>query len=311
LPVDITMSRRKKLQILLPLVIILFVGAYAWHRHTAAKVDKMGAIDSREAREVSGITASVLNKDVFYVHNDSGDTSRFFAITPYGKLLSTITYNWGANSYIYQHDCEDIATGPGPVKGKSYVYIGDIGDNAYVRPYITIYRVPEQISFATEKEVHAPCSPLHLKYPDGPKDAETLMIDPIDRLLYIVTKRRDSVTVYTAPLTYKRNDTVMLTKRCMLFFAGIKPFKWITAGDIAKDGQQVVLKSYQKVYYWRRKNNEPLWQTLQRQPREPYYLQEKLGEAIGFTPDGSGYYTTSEGVYATLYYYRSPGYLGL
>ena len=31
--------------------------------------------------------------------------------------------------------------------------------------------------------------PIHFKYPDGPRDAETLMIDPVEKLIYIVSKR--------------------------------------------------------------------------------------------------------------------------
>ena len=36
------------------------------------------------------------------------------------------------------------------------------------------------------------------------------------------------------------------------------------------------------------------------------YKPEKQGEAIGFTLDGKGYYTTSEGVFAPIYYYNIP-----
>jgi hypothetical protein len=97
-----------------------------------------------------------------------------------------------------------------------------------------------------------------------------------------------------------------MTRRGKLFFKGFKPFKWITAGDISKDGTQVLLKSYEKVYYWKRNGKEPIWQTMGGKPEEPNYQQEKQGEAIGFTADGKGYYTTSEGVYAPIYYYKTP-----
>jgi hypothetical protein len=46
-------------------------------------------------------------------------------------------------------DCEDIAVGPGPVKGKSYVYDGDIGDNDSKRKYITVYRIEEKKAWAS------------------------------------------------------------------------------------------------------------------------------------------------------------------
>jgi hypothetical protein len=297
------MSRRKKLNIIIPIVILMFLVAYAEHKHEQGEYEIVGKLPNKEMDEISGIAASSINKDIYYIHNDSGDTSRFFAIKPDGELKSTIYFKGDPDKPQGVEDFEDIAVGPGPVRGKSYVYAGDIGDNDSKRKMIAIFRMEESSKWATDSIAHARPVPLHLIYPDGPKDAETLMIDPIGKLIYIISKRHDTVGVYTTPLNYRPNDTVMLTKHCSLFFAGLKPFKWITAGDISKDGQQILVKSYIKVYYWRRKNNEPIWQTLQRIPEELPYKMERQGEAIGFTPNGKGYYTTSEGVYQPIYYY--------
>jgi hypothetical protein len=302
------MSRSKKIKIILPIVIILFLGAFAEHRYTQHKLDITGRLQNKQMDEISGISASGIHNGIYYVHNDSGDTSRFFAITPQGNIKSVIYYKGDPKEPLGARDVEDIAVGIGPVKGKSYVYMGDIGDNGAMRPYITIYRLEERKSWiGKDSIVNAHAVPLHLKYPDGPRDAETLMVDPIEKLIYIVSKRTDSVTVYTTPLNFKANDTLTLTKRCKLFFNGFKPFKWITAGDISKDGQQILLKDYVKVYYWKRNDNEPIWKTIQRRPVELPYQAEKQGEAIGFTPDGKGYYTTSEGVFAPIYYYSIKG----
>ncbi len=301
------MPRLKKRNILIVIIVVLFGASYARHRYEAKEITISGQLRDKEMDEISGIAASGVFKDIYYIHNDSGDTSRFFAITPDGTLKTTIYYKGDPTVKQAVVDCEDIAVGPGPVNGKSYVYMGDIGDNDAVRKYITIYRMEEQPSWAKDSLTHTTAVPLHLKYPDGPKDAETLMIDPVEKLIYIVSKRKDTVKIYTTPLSYKANDTLLLTKRGKLFFEGIKPFKWVTAGDISKDGQQILLKNYQKVYYWQRANNEPIWQTMQRKPRELPYQVEKQGEAIGFTPNGKGYYTTSEGVFSPIYYYKIPG----
>ncbi|MDP9048064.1 MAG: hypothetical protein M3N14_07995, partial [Bacteroidota bacterium] len=277
------MSRRKKISLLLPIVIAIFFGAYGWHRHEQQQSNIVGRLERREMNEISGIAASGINPDIYYVHNDSDDTSRFFAILPSGKVKSTIYFKGDQNERYGVHDCEDIAVGPGPVKGKSYVYLGDIGDNNAVRKNITVYRMEEKKAWANDSLSAADAAPIHLKYPDGPKDAETLMVDPVENLMYIVSKRQDSVTVYTSPLNFKPNSTVILTKRCRIFFKGLKLFKWITAGDISKDGRQVLMKSYTKVYYWKRDGNEPIWKTLQKPPQILPYQQEKQGEAIGFT----------------------------
>ncbi|GAB2976040.1 hypothetical protein GCM10027049_08460 [Mucilaginibacter puniceus] len=295
-------SRIRKRNILLIVVLVLFVGSYVRHKYLVRQITISGRLSDRALSETSGIAASAQFKDMFYVHNDSGDESRFFMISPDGKLHHVLKYD-GNNSH---DDCEDIAVGPGPIKGKSYVYVGDIGDNGTNRDAISIYRFEEKKSWLKDSIVNLTAQKLYLQYPDGPKDAETLMIDPVDKLFYIVTKRGDTVNVYTSPIMHKPNDTLTLTYRGKLFFEGTKPFKWITAGDISKDGDRVLIKSYDKVYYWKRKGKEHLWQTLQKKPETLTYQAEKMGEAIGFTANGRNYYTVSEGVYAPIYYYTTP-----
>ena len=260
-------NRIRKRNIVLIIVIVIFCGSYARHKYLAHEIVITGRLQDRSMDESSGIAASELFKDMYYVHNDSGDTSRFFMISPDGKLHHTIYYK---SANIEDLDCEDIAVGPGPVKQKSYVYIANIGDNGHERPNVAIYRFEEQPSWQKDSVVHANPAKLFLKYPDGPRDAETLMIDPLEKLLCIVSKRGDTVNLYTTPLIYKDNDTVTLTLHCKLFFEGAKPFKWITAGDISRDGKQILLKNYQNVYYWKRHPDEHIWQTMQKRPK--FYL---------------------------------------
>ncbi len=295
-------SRIRKRNILLIVVLVLFGGSYARHKYLVGQITVSGRLSDRAMSETSGIAASGLLTDMFYVHNDSGDESRFFMISPDGKLHHTIKYN-GNNA---NDDCEDIAVGPGPAKGKSYVYVADIGDNGAERKAITIYRFEEKKSWQKDSVITLTSQKLHLQYPDGPKDAETLMIDPVDKLFYIITKRKDTVRIYTSPLKHKTNDTLTLTFRGKLFFEGTKPFKWITGGDISKDGDKILLKSYEKVYYWKRNGKEHLWQTLLKNPETLTYQVEKMGEAIGFAADGKSYYTVSEGVFSPIYLYKTP-----
>ncbi|HTI58301.1 hypothetical protein [Mucilaginibacter sp.] len=300
------MSSTKKIKILVPLIIVLFFVAYAEHRHNNKQLDTTGRLRDKAMDETSGIAASGVRENIYYVHNDSGDTSRLFAITPEGFIKNTIYFKGDTKEPLGVRDCEDIAVSSGPAKGKSYIYLGDIGDNDNSRKSLTVYRIEEKKGWDKDSLVKADAVPVNYRYPDGAKDAEAMMIDPIEKLIYIVSKRADSVTVYTAPLNFKPNDTVTLEKRCKLHFEGFRPFKWITAGDISRDGQQVLLKSYEKVYYWKREASEPIWKTMLRKPAELPYKPEKQGEAIGFTPDGKGYYTTSEGVFAPIYYYKVP-----
>jgi len=254
--------------------------------------------------ETSGIVASAANPGYLYVHNDSGDSSRFFAITPDGQLKGIYYFN-GETPPLGVKDCEDITLGSGPDSNASYIYLGDIGDNFSHRKYITIYRIKEPVLPPSASSTHIDADPLCLQYPDGPRDAETLMADPIDKLLYIVSKREDSVHIYSTPLYFKAHDTVTLTKDASVYFGSGKG-KWITAGNISPKGDQVLVKSYRKVFYWRRSPGEHVWQTMQRRPMILPYLIERQGEAICFTFDGKGYYTISEGSHPQLFYYKVP-----
>ncbi len=281
----------------------MLIAAYA-QKIAKDKAIVAGYLQGKELNETSGISSSIAHDGIYYVHNDSGDTSRFFAINPQGKLKATYYFKGDPKEPLGTRDCEDISVSIGPEKGKSYIYLGDIGDNKAVRKYLAIYRFEEPSAIGPDTVRHLEASPLYIKYPDGPKDAETLMVDPIEQLIYIVSKRKNSVNVYTTPLVYKPYDTVTLTKRSTLHFGGIPPFKWITAGDISKDGSQILLKNYKDVYYWKRTADMPVWEVMTQKPIKLYYKSEKQGEAIGFTLDGKGYYTTSEGVGEPIYYYH-------
>jgi hypothetical protein len=294
----------KRKRILLPAFIILtLIAAYA-QKIRKEKETVTGYIQGTMMDETSGMAASSINKDIYYIHNDSGDTSRFFAITPEGHLKATYTFKGETTERLGVRDCEDIAVGPGPDTSKSYVYLGDIGDNRAERKYLTVYRFEEPAIGGPDSVKHIDGTPLYIKYPDGEKDAETLMVDPVERLLYIVSKRKNSVSIYTTPLNYRANDTVTLTKRSTIHLGGIPPFKWVTGGDVSKDGSQILLRNYNHVFYWKRSEGVPVWQAMTQKPVKLYYKKEKQGEAVAFDADGKGYYTASEGVGEPIYYYH-------
>lgn len=253
--------------------------------------------------EVSGITLSRTPEVFAWVHNDSGDTSRVFGIDKMGAVVTTIYFK-GRLKEKGVKDCEDITAGFGNDSNR-YIYLGDIGDNGARRSNIQIYRIPEPAKIY-QTQFNSDVSVLTLRYPDGPRDAETLMIDPVDRLIYIVSKREDSISVYSTSLDWLNGDSLMLDKKPRLFLPGIKPLKWVVSGDISTDGNHIVLKTLQKIYYWNRQPGEAVWQSLQRQPSELPYQQEPQGEAICFDENANGYFTVSEGKQSPVYYYSLP-----
>ncbi|MGC4100769.1 hypothetical protein [Ferruginibacter sp.] len=261
-----------------------------------------GKLSAPLLNEISGAAFSQLNKNILYVHNDSGDSSRFFSINTAGELLTTHVFTARPNSKLGVLDCEDIAVGPGPVKGESYIYLADIGDNFHFRPSVQVYRFKEPATMQSRDTLKP--TVLNLTYPKGPRDAETIMIDPKEKMIYIISKREDTVGIYRCPLNFNNNSNIVLQDCGKIFFEGKGKEKWIVAGDISSDGNSVLIKSVSKVYYWQRNGNEPLYKTLQRTPAiQSRFTSHGQEESIAFAPDGKGYYVMAEGKGTGIYYY--------
>ena len=252
--------------------------------------------DSR-LNEVSGLVVSSKSDDLIWVHNDSGDEGRIFLINKKGATQAV---------YIFTkevRDCEAIAMGTS-ANGTKEIFVGDIGDNDAKRPFITIYKFVEpNINIKSNKEINInKVEELKFKYPDGARDAECLMIDPIDQKIYIVSKRENIVGVYSAPLNSKAGKLITLKKETTLFFNAPKSAKWITDGNISMDGKSIMIKSYINIYYWERRGKETLAQCFKQKLIGLPYDPEPQGEALGFTHDAKRYYSISEGQYAEINY---------
>ena len=72
------------------------------------------------------------------------------------------------------------------------------------------------------------------------------------------------------------------------------PYTQIVAGDISFDGKEILLKNYQYVWYWSRKNGMSVLDALSRKPFETSYVQEPQGEAVCWSRDAKAFYTISE-----------------
>lgn len=106
-------------------------------RRAWSKLETLTQITDKRVNESSGICASRSADGIYYTHNDSGDTARFFKFNRKGEILGV--YNVAnVNPAV---DWEDIASAT--LSGKPYIFCGDIGDNAGVRKQIFVYRVPE------------------------------------------------------------------------------------------------------------------------------------------------------------------------
>lgn len=239
---------------------------------------KRGLMESK-LFEASGLVESVANPGLLWTVNDSGNPSEVYLIDTAAHIKMVCQLP------VPNRDWEEIAIGNGPVTGKTYVYVGDIGDNQAKYDDKIFYRFEEPVADADSKQIVP--DTIIVQLPDGKRDSEAFTIDPISQDLIIVSKREDSVRVYNvkSPL---RSGVVTAGKMATL------PYHNIVAMDISPDGSEVLMKDYNHVYYWKRGQGEPIYTTLTRKPIELPYEPEKQGESIAFARDGSGYYTVSE-----------------
>lgn len=137
-----------------------------------------------EIVESSGLTA-----DAGLVHtvNDSGDTGRVFSVDrATGRTVGVTTW---------ADDPADVeALAPGPDAGQ--VWVADIGDNAQERASVEVALVPVGEG---DRDVRGEVATYELTYPDGARDAETLLLEPTTGRLVVVTKEVFGGDVLVAP----------------------------------------------------------------------------------------------------------------
>jgi hypothetical protein len=244
----------------------------------------LGRLDDKAVAESSGLVASRRNPGLLWTHNDAGDGPGLYCVTREARRCGT----WRVTNAEAQ-DWEDIATGPGPVGGEHYLYIGDIGDNDEARADVVVYRVPEPGAPSPREEPAstAPAEALRLRYEDGPRDAEALLVHPVSGDLFVVTKDRKRAGVYKA--------TVGATVLTRIADFGLGGDEAVTGADISPDGTRVAVVSKAQAYEMSVPEGadfDDVWQ----QARHRVELAEReQGEAIAYRLDGDALLSTSEG----------------
>jgi hypothetical protein len=263
----------------------------------------LATIKDKSISESSGLVASRTMPGAYWTHNDSGDGPFIYAIDTHGDSLGTFRVNGARN-----RDWEDIAAGPGPQPDKSYLYIGDTGDNDSVRPEVIVYRVAEPALSNTSRKFTKsrpgstePAEAIRLKYPDGPHDAEALLVHPRTGNIYLVTKvviAEPSVYEAVAPFTAGQPVTMRRIGETHVpsLFGGV-----ITGGNISPDGRRVALCDYFQGYEIVLPAGASNFNDIWKQKMTGFDLgKRKQGESITYRLDGKALLATSEGKQSPL-----------
>jgi hypothetical protein len=223
------------------------------------------AFTDPEIIESSGLVA---RDGLFATVNDSGDAARVFTVDPAtGDTVGTT--GWGASAV----DIEALA----PL-GEGDVLVGDIGDNSHQRESITVTRVP-----MGKGDIDASATSFQLTYPDGPHDAESLLVHPRTRQVFVVAKEIIG-RLYAAPEQLTEDGPNRLDE-----VGEVLPVA--TDGAFFPSGDHLVLRGYTTAAVYR-------WPSLE-VVGEFDLPKQRQGEAIAVDEDGE-VYLSSEGQFSEV-----------
>lgn len=256
-----------------------------------------GTIQGGTLTEISGAAASRTQSGVYWVHNDSGDSARFFAINLAGQTLGTFNLT-GTN--IKAQDYEDMAIGPGPIAGQDYIYLADIG-SARSGAAVQIYRVKEPIGSIGGATQSVSADRIDLNYPDGGTDAEAFFVDPRDGAWYIIQKK-DMVLPYVYKIAGQQlaagsTGTLAKTSSTFAFTPGNAneggTYQKITSADMSPDGNTILVRTYSGAYLYDSRNKSVEQAFAGTMCRSLKY-SEHQGEAVAVKANSRGFISISE-----------------
>lgn len=257
-----------------------------------------GPIGESALVEASGVVASPSQSNVLWLHNDSGDRPRLYAVSPEGAALARLEVTG-----VEWSDAEDIAAAPCPDGRGPCLWVADIGNNRRNRIEVYLYAIPEP-ALDPQQAPQSLVIPLEsvwrypVRYPEAAFDAEAMVVTPDARTVVILEKiDGPAARVYslTAPLSQESANVLELRGSLDSPGVEIEGGRMITAADLHPAGQRMLLRVYTGVY--------EVWlgevgvlglpsRSIQLVTLGP--LSEPQGEAIAYDESGRGFFTLSE-----------------
>ncbi|GAA3096823.1 hypothetical protein GCM10020254_47650 [Streptomyces goshikiensis] len=186
-------------------------------------------------KESSGLAASRIHPGVYWTHNDSDDGPYVYAVdSATGKTVARVTLTGIGKP----RDVEAISLGP-----DGALYVGDIGDNrdgTWDHVWIYRFQEPKQLGDTTVK-----AEQFTVRYEDGPRNAEALMVHPVTGRVYIGSKSEDKGGLYEGPEKLSASGTNV--------FRRVAGLPWVTDGAFSPDGKRLTVRGYflARTYPWK------------------------------------------------------------
>jgi hypothetical protein len=258
---------------------------------------RVGSYDVAAVPEASGLAASVRNPGVYYLLDD-GRTSRVWVLRPEEGLLGAVGV-----SGLEGRDTEDLAVGAcGAGDPATCVYVGDIGDNGRRREQVRVHRFVEpDLSAGVPDSVGA--DSVALRYPDGPTDAEALLVDADGVPLVIAKASFDEDSGVTGPTRVYRAPGWAGGTMTDLGELPLPPPRLglaegvvghVVTGADARPGR-VLVRTYDAVFEYEAAEDAAPLATFPAWPvAESPSGRQRQSEAVAYRADGCGYLAVAE-----------------
>lgn len=290
----------------MPLLLASLLGVAACSPPSLPFARLAGLVTSEQLGEISGLAASRAHADVLWVHNDSGNPARLYAISRRGPLLARFDVKGAKNV-----DWEDIAAFD--LDGRHYLLLADTGDNGGRRRDMALYVFEEPAKL--ESGTLRPAWTIRARWPDGPRDCEAVAVDAARGEILLLSKKRVPPELFALPLADPRG--AIREARRIGRLAGVPQvgehlrrsdpklaalFSQVTAADIAPDRRTLAVLTYGSVLFYRRGEGES-WADAVMHPPETHDIPLiPQAEALGWSAGGAGLYATGESRPAPLFY---------
>ncbi len=241
---------------------------------SAGTAKVMCRVNNGQLPEISGIVASVRHPGVVWVHNDSGDSARVFALDVNTCAIRAIVSLAGVTAY----DFEGLSMGR-DAAGAPELWVGDIGDNGKVRANIRLYRFVEPATLSNQTVTP---QRITVTWSDGARDCESLLVEPIANGRVFLVSKEPTGGWYQLQGSFRSTGVATTGTR----FAGGRSSA--SDGAIAPDRSRTVVRYYGSADIYTGVPGSS--------PRRVTLPTQNMGEAIAFTPDSSALYLVGEGV---------------
>jgi len=212
---------------------------------------------------------------LLWTHNDRGNNPVLIATDEQGRLVQQVSVRASAEDW---EDLESATCGEG-----TCLYIGDIGDNDDEREEIAVHVVAEPEPGVAQV---SPELTIRARFPDGPRDAESLFVLPGGDVFIVTKGRRHDVSLYRSPIPQIPSETVTLTHVRMLFPEPQDDDDRVTAASSTPDGRWVGIRTYRTLYIYEAGalvSDRPVAPTeIDLEP-----LAEAQGEGLAMEDDGT------------------------